>query len=539
MKSYITVKDILQRKHFEKIEVIAGIEGLSRLVKWVHVVEVTNIRNLLNGNELILSTGVAWKEEEDLFISFLEQLIESQAAGLCIEIGTYTSSIPQEVLNIANRFQFPIILFLKEVPFVEITQDIHTLIINHQYKMISDLESYSQELNKKLLSIEHYIEILKYIQEYLQVQVILAFSSKEVQFLPELAVDDQKMLLNVIKRTEERVSLNAEISHSLARAPIHLLGDNYAELMIAAEERTFSEFEHFILDRTATALAQFLLRELYVEEKRRVEETEWLTNWLDGEQSEDSIKEFLGYHAPKRTHKGAFVCLCKVDSFEQFSNVDLTYFKLYFRTILEQQGFYLFAIEKQNTIIFILLDERSRSTWKKRMQEGIDRFLKSNVKISNNKAKLLFGIGKYVEELAYIHESYQTSIETLRIQDRLSSQHKSYFYDDLHIFRIISQLNRQIDLNEMVLEYLGPIIDYDKKYNGKLMETLKTFLACNGSKQETAKRLFVVRQTLYHRLEKLEKLLGSDFMNQEKRLVIEFMILAYEFSISSKNRNGL
>lgn len=533
LKSYITVKDILQRKHFEKIEVVAGTEGLNRLVKWVHVVEVTNIRNLLNGNELILSTGVAWKEKKELFISILEQLIESQAAGLCIEIGTYTSSIPQEVLDIANRSQFPIILFLKEVPFVEITQDIHTLIINHQYQMISDLESYSQELNKKLLSIEHYFEILKYIQQYLQVQVILAISKKEVQFSPELAVDEQKLLLNAIKEMEKQVIPNAETSYSIARAPIHLLGDNYAELIIATDERTLSEFEHFILDRTATALAQMLLRELYVEEKRRVEETEWISNWLDGEQNEDSIKEYLGFHAPKLKPNGAFICVCKFDSFVQFSNFDITYFKLYFRTIFEQQGFYLFAIEKRNTIIFIFLNERSSSTWKKRMQEGINRLLKSNVKFGNNQSGLFFGIGKYVEGLANIHVSYQTSIETIRIQDRLSSRHESYFYDDLHIFRLISQLNRQFDLNEMVLEYLEPILDYDKKYNGKLMETLKTFLACNGSKQETAKRLFIVRQTLYHRIQKIEKFLGIDFMNQEKRLAIEFMILSHDYLMSS------
>src|SRR5690606_12940586 len=132
-----------------------------------------------------------------------------------------------------------------------------------------------------------------------------------------------------------------------------------------------------------------------------------------------------------------------------------------------------------------------------------------------------------------LHKSYQSAIETIRIQDRMSTPAQSYFYDDLHIFRLISLLNRHIDLQEAVLEYLEPVIAYDKKYNGKLMETLKTYLACNGSKQETAKRLFVVRQTLYHRIQKLEKLLGSDFMNHEKRLAIEFMILSYEFLVSS------
>ena len=133
----LKVADILNRNHFDKAIVIAGIEGLKRIVKWVHVVEVTNIRNLLNGDELILSTGVTWKDDKDLFISMIEQLIEHQAAGLCLEMGTYMSEIPEEVITIANQHQFPIIIFHKQVPFVEITQDIHSLIINRQYQKIT------------------------------------------------------------------------------------------------------------------------------------------------------------------------------------------------------------------------------------------------------------------------------------------------------------------------------------------------------------------------------------------------------------------
>lgn len=52
---------------FEKAIVIAGENGLNRLIKWVHVMEVTQIGNLLNGNELILSTGMAWKNDEAAF----------------------------------------------------------------------------------------------------------------------------------------------------------------------------------------------------------------------------------------------------------------------------------------------------------------------------------------------------------------------------------------------------------------------------------------------------------------------------------------
>ncbi|MCM3110393.1 PucR family transcriptional regulator [Lederbergia lenta] len=540
MKSYITVKDILGRKHFENVEVIAGVEGLSRLVKWVHVVEVTNIRDLLNGNELILSTGIAWKEKEGNFVYLLEQLIDSQAAGLCIEIGTYTSLIPQEMIDIANEAQFPIILFHQEVPFVKITQDIHTLLINHQYEMISNLERYSQALNKELLTFEHHHEILKCIQQYLQVQVIIVFSNEETQFIPEIIGHRRKTLLNLIARNNDTMPNSlTHTSRSIAKIPIHLLGENYAELIIMSDERTLTEYDQLILDRTATALAQFLLRNLYVEEKRRVEETEWLNGWLENEKSEESINEYLAYHTPHIKPKGALVCIYKLDTLAKMTNVDLTYFKLYFRSIFEQQGFSLFAIEKRNTLVFILINERMAVPWKERIEEGIHRLKSSESPMVNHTFNQLIGIGKYEKNLTSLYKSYETALETIRIQEKLPNRSDCHFYDDLHIFRFIYLLNQQLNLNEIVYEYLESIIHYDKKYNGKLMETLKTYLSCNGSKQETAKRLFIVRQTLYHRIQKLEKLLGEDFMQPEKRLVIEMMILSHEFLTSSKQTEEL
>jgi len=525
LKSYITVDDILSRKNFESVKVIAGKEGLGRQVKWVHVVEIVNIKNLLNGNELILSTGVAWRDNKEKFISVIEQLIDSQAAGICIELGIYTSSIPPEIIELANKSQFPIILFLKEVPFVEITQDIHGLLINSQYQMISNLESYSQALNKRLLTIDHYVEILKFIRSYLQVQVIILFTNRETQFIPEATEQKRKKLL-------ENLQSHTEDSTYIAKIPIHLLGESYAELAIISEERELTEFDQLILDRTATALAQLFLRNLYVEEKHKVEETEWINDWLEGEQNEESIKDYLALTSTSKP-KGAVVCICKIDSIEDYSTSDLTYFKMFTRAVFEQQGFSLYVADKRNTIVFILLNERNHVTWKARVQDGIQRLMDSESQLGNDKVKPILGVGKFIEELTDLHKSYQTAIETILIQNRMSVPAQSYFYDDLHIFRLISLLNRHIDLQEVVLEYLEPVIEYDKKYNGKLMDTLKTYLSCNGSKQETAKRLFVVRQTLYHRIQKLEKLLGSDFMNHEKRLAIEFMILSYEFLISS------
>ncbi|EPR27907.1 Transcriptional regulator [Geobacillus sp. WSUCF1] len=300
----LTVADVLRRKYFERAVVAAGKGGLSRIVKWVHVVEVTKISNLLRGKELILSTGVGWREDASLFLSLLRQLIECDASGLCIELGTYASSIPDEALKLADQHDFPIVFFLEEVPFVEITHDIHTHLINQQYQMISQLESYSQELNKKLLTVHDHREILTCLHDCLGHHVAFKMQGGDVEYIPCRPRQ---------KREASICSGNSGWPVDAVVKPISLFGAEYAELALLPDGRDVNEFDLLILDRTATALAQHLLRNLYAEEKRRTEENEWLKGWLEGEYSDQEISSFLLDHHPSFDSRRGVVWVCKVE----------------------------------------------------------------------------------------------------------------------------------------------------------------------------------------------------------------------------------
>lgn len=525
MKEHFKLKviDILHRKHFEKAIVIAGEDGLNRIVKWVHVVEVTNIRNLLNGNELILSTGVSWNENENLFISIVEQLIEFNAAGLCIELDTYLSEIPSGVIDIANLHHFPIIVFQKQVPFVEITQDIHSKLINQQYLMISDLEDYSQSLNKHLLTIDTYEDILQFIFSTLDIQIIFKVKNQEYEFVPDIHRQEKQ---EIVQRIE---SIDDLPNNEFAVAAIHLFGREFAELYIYSKEVPLSEFDLLILDRTSTALAQHLLRDLYVEERKRAEEFEWLSGWLEGEHSQDVISEYLQENNMKTKTNEAIVLIAKYTSNKDKTNQDVTYIKLLFRSVFEQHGFGVFSIEKRNKIIFILLNNRLNKSIKDRLKKAIEVMNDSEFMKKQTNVTINIAIGKSVDSVLEVHKSYHTAKETVHIQHKMPSKQMYYFYEDLHLYRLISLMSKHIDLQELVTEYLQPVIVYDKKYNGKLLETLKTYFECSGSKQETSKKLFIVRQTLYHRLQKLENLLGTDFMEHEKRIAIEFMLQVHDY----------
>jgi len=520
LSSYLTISEVLDRKYFTNIDIVAGNKGLGRLVKWVHVVEVIKIKSLLNGNELILTTGLGWRKNQQLFKSLLEQLIECNASGLCIEMGSSTTVIPKDIIDLANKHQFPIMIFHEEVPFVEITQDVHSLLINKQYQLISNLENYTKELNKKMLEINQFEDILVFFYQYLKVQIIAIFDVNDIKLIPEIPKHEQDELFEKLDKDDYR--------HHVARQPVQLLGNKYAEIIIFAYTREINEFDHLLLDRTTTALAQQLLRDLVVEEKQRMKEAEWLLDWLDGQHSEDEINEYLSYHHVNMKQNGGVVCVCKLTTNKQSKNIDNTYFKLLFRTVFEQYGFYTYCTEVRYQLVFILVNQRDAVNWKQRMIDGFARF-ENNQSSKPEMSSVSFGVGKFVEQLSELDISYRSAKETLVLQNSLPQESKSHFYDDLHLYHIISMMNKHGDLNEMITEHLKSIIDYDKKHHGRLMITLKTYLMSNGSKKETAKKLYIVRQTLYHRIEKLETLLGDDFMNPEKRLVLELLVIAHDY----------
>ncbi|MBD8025910.1 PucR family transcriptional regulator [Ureibacillus sp. Re31] len=510
----LLVRDILDNKHFHQAEVIAGSGGLHNTIKWVHVLEVSNVQKLLKGHELILTTGVSFQHQQEDFFQFVEGLIEANCAGLCIEYGAYIQKVPEAIIQLADDYHFPIIVFHEEVPFVEITQDLHTLIINHQYSMIAKLENYSQLLHKETLHAQNSEQLLKPLYEYLKIQTIYEIEGKDPIFYPNMAKKQREALL-------QKKSNPNHVTQFLTK-PIYLFEHTYGELTLYSEEKEITEFELLILDRTITALAQLLLRDLYVDERKRKEDAKWLEEWLEGAHSESEIIQFLLAEWPSFRKTESTVLILSLPRNEKNQQLDRTYFKLNCHTVFDKKGFLSFVIERKNDFVFILLNRQDTESMKGRLEDCLVKFETSNLIEGQEMA-----VGKVVKDLTKVHESFKSAQDTLYIIRHVETA--SHFYDELYVFHLIYQMQKHTNLKEMMEELLQPLIDFDEKHNGQLVETLEVYMQSNGSKQETAKRLYIVRQTLYHRLRKIESLIGKDFMKGENRLALEWMLFARKF----------
>ncbi|WP_216701084.1 PucR family transcriptional regulator [Priestia filamentosa] len=523
----LSVQEILQTQHFEDAKVIGGEAGIHRLIRWVHVLEVTSIQNLLHGNELILSTGVGWKEDHNSFYSLVQQSINANAAGLCIELGTYISKIPQKIIDLANSYDFPIIVFFKKVKFIDITQEVHSLLIKKHYQILEDLEEYSSNLNQLLLSPDPHKKILEFLHGYLKVTVFYISNQGEIQVIPRKTPMEQEKILQALQTGE--VTSNLHIAHQSVQALDH----TFADLFIVSEREEITEFASLILDRSAIALAQSLLRELYIEEQRKTEEGEWVRTWLAGKNSEEQIHKYLLEIDPNLRPNGCTVLLCKAENLNKVTS-EFNYFKLYTRSIFERKGIFLLTHIEKDTIIFILLNNRKDNDFKYRVQEVIDHLKGSEFIKKQKLSHLEFSVGKFVNNLDYVKSSYHTAKETMSLREKMPNELLNYFYEDLYIFRLVLAANSQGVLHEFIHDYIGPVLLHDQQNNGELLKTLKVYLQCKGAKKETAEQLHIVRQTLYHRLDRLYELIGRDFMEPYKRQAIEASISAYEYASASK-----
>jgi len=113
-------------------EVLSGDQALDARVRWVHVSDSAGVARLLNGGELLLSTGSGWPTEPPELEAFIAGLVESGLAGLVLELGVHYRYVPAVVEATARAHGLALIALHREVKFVTLTEAVHSRIISEQ-----------------------------------------------------------------------------------------------------------------------------------------------------------------------------------------------------------------------------------------------------------------------------------------------------------------------------------------------------------------------------------------------------------------------
>ena len=146
--------------------------------------------------------------------------------------------------------------------------------------------------------------------------------------------------------------------------------------------------------------------------------------------------------------------------------------------------------------------------------------------------KVRVGYGNRVHNLQDIAKSYQEAKMALEVGRIFYMEKESVCYSQLGIGRLIYQLPMslcEMFIKEVFAEGVPDIFDEET------MVTIQKFFDNNLNISETARQLYVHRNTLVYRLERLEKLLGLDIRKFEDAMTFKIALMVMSQMESQKN----
>ena len=144
------------------------------------------------------------------------------------------------------------------------------------------------------------------------------------------------------------------------------------------------------------------------------------------------------------------------------------------------------------------------------------------------------GIGLGYEYLADIRESYTEAKSALQL---ISMEKQKYVlsYNDMGIHSLISQIRSPKTLDNYINDKLGKLIEADKVQDSELCNTLRAYIENNCNSNATAELLFIHRNTMRYRLDKIEKILNVDLDDLSVCLELKLAFIILDFRNSRKN----
>lgn len=132
--------------------------------------------------------------------------------------------------------------------------------------------------------------------------------------------------------------------------------------------------------------------------------------------------------------------------------------------------------------------------------------------------KVSAGIGNSYGNINEIRNSYRQAEQALKVSRCEYGGNHTCFYNKLGIYLLFLRIDDAKFLEEYYYDLFMPIIEYDKSTNSKLMETFQAFLTENCNMDNASKRLFIHKNTLKYRLQKIENLLTFDLKSMQETL---------------------
>lgn len=196
--------------------------------------------------------------------------------------------------------------------------------------------------------------------------------------------------------------------------------------------------------------------------------------------------------------------LLKEEAEEAFSP-HICFLTLYDKLLQSKASiFYLFHEDKA-----IFLIPMGNETDIEKEQDELEAVNKTML-IHFPKHPFLIGIGRAYKEILNFSKSVAEAQDALSVLQKMKNGEQVLRYDELGLFGLISSLADISELHSYCSKYIGRLKEYDKNNELDILNTLEAYFKNNFNISKTARQLYLHRNTLLYRLDRISRLLGQN-----------------------------
>ncbi|MHB8620793.1 MAG: PucR family transcriptional regulator [Chloroflexota bacterium] len=294
-------------------------------------------------------------------------------------------------------------------------------------------------------------------------------------------------------------------------------------VVVAAGEEDLTELDGLIASRTATVCAVEMVKERAVVEAETKLQGDFVRNVLRGSYASESSALSHAMHIDwDLSARYGVAALDLSGRGEQAAGA--------IRAAIGRRGIrpLVSAWEGQAVFVYPLPPATTGGAWR-----DVAEQIRAEVAGTIGGRPLSAGLGRPNSGLRGLQRSFAEAEQALHAGERLFGPGQTVAFGDLGAYRVLSHLHGMPELAAFEDETLGRLLEYDGRTGSHLLETLEAFFSSNGNLSKTAELLFVHRNTLMYRLNRVQELTNLSLDDAETRFDLQLALKMYRVNVPS------
>lgn len=145
-------------------------------------------------------------------------------------------------------------------------------------------------------------------------------------------------------------------------------------------------------------------------------------------------------------------------------------------------------------------------------------YVKSALEELFSEEQLAAGISRKLNKISEFKKYYSQAVKAVELGQLLEEKRIFYGYEDYYIYDLLVLAGTKTDIKCLCHQCLDTLLTYDRANGTDYYNTLHEFLKHAMSKSKTANKLYIHRNTMDHRIQKITQLIGVDLTDGDECL---------------------